>query len=139
MPTQQTSYPLVPLFYEIIGRFVILGVLQIFWAVVLSVLHIVWGLIVIIYAVLRYMIRSIYDCITFQFIKCCGRIPRRDTSYARIISGPGVSGKYFYKINLEDIFILLYAQLEKLELAEFEQRILRHLNKPLEEARNTIN
>jgi hypothetical protein len=117
--------PLLPLLNELVGRFLILGIFQIVWALVLLVLQTLWSLIIVIYSVLRYLIRSIYDSITFQFIKCCGRVPRRDTSLAWTIAGPGVTMKYFYQINPDDIFILLYAQLEVMELAEFESRMVR--------------
>lgn len=116
-----------PLLFEIVGRLMVLGVIQIMWAFALGLLQLVWGLIVTVYAVGRFMLRSAYDCVMFQFIKCFGRIPRRDTTYAWRTAGPGISRNYYYKINHEDIFTLVYAQLEKLELAEFESRMIKLL------------
>jgi hypothetical protein len=94
----QTSQPFFPIFFELFGRIIGLGVLQIVWAAILLALHIVFGVILIIWAVFCFTIRSIYDCILFQFIKCFGRIPRRDTTYAWKSSGPGISRKFFYRV-----------------------------------------
>lgn len=80
-----------------------------------------------VFSILRYICRSIYDVFTFGIIKCSARTPVREDNMARRIKGPGVekNKSYFYTIDDEDVYLLIRAELEKLQLAEYESRVKR--------------
>ena len=64
--------------------------------------------------VVKFLLRRLYDSITFCFIKCCARLPTDDTWMAWKVAGPGVSRKYYQTINEADLYVLVVAELEKL-------------------------
>lgn len=89
------------------------------------------------FSLVRFIIRSLYDCLTFLIVCCFARVPIRENSMAWRIKGPGVGSVVQYKkIQNDDVYILLQAELEKIELQVFERRILDKLDQPLVAARN---
>lgn len=46
-------------------------------------------------AFVRYVLRRIYDTISYTFIRCCARQPIEDSWVAWRVAGPGVSKKFY--------------------------------------------
>lgn len=67
-------------------------------------------------AIVRYLLRRVYDTITFGFIRCCARQPRDDSWIAWRVAGPGVSKNFYQTMNEEDLYVLVLAELEKIRL-----------------------
>jgi hypothetical protein len=66
---QVTSSVAVPLFFELFGRILMVGVFQIILALVFSMIHLLLAAFLFAFAVVRYIIRSIYNLIMFQVTK----------------------------------------------------------------------
>ncbi|KRX03251.1 hypothetical protein PPERSA_09263 [Pseudocohnilembus persalinus] len=83
----------------------------------------------------RYILRSLYDCFMYGIVRCFARNPVREDNMAWRIKGPGVENtQYYYTIEDNDVFMLVRAELEKLQLLEFEYKAKRIIKKPLSKA-----
>lgn len=88
-------------------------------ALSMLVIHPILALLMLLSSFIRFIGRSIYDRFMYCVICCCGRSPVRDTAIAWKISGPGLSRQYFQSIREEDVYILMIAELEKMQLEHF--------------------
>jgi len=46
------------------------------------------GTVVFIFGVVRYLLRSLYDCVMYLFVLCLARVPASDNKIAWRVSGP---------------------------------------------------
>lgn len=103
---------------------------------ILPVVIVIWFFL----AVMRYLLRSLYDCIMYVIVCCFARVPIRENNIAWRIKGPGVGHvRQYKKIENDDVFILMQAELEKIELSVFEDRISKKLQKPLDDAQKVYD
>jgi hypothetical protein len=128
-----------PFFWILLKRVIIQGILHLLLTFVIIIVQILTAIIVFIFACLRWTIRSIYDCFTYSIIRCNATIPKTDTSFAWRISGPGYSRKLYIKIELEEALLLVRAVLEKSELKNFEETMLKMIDQPLTNFENIRN
>lgn len=96
-------------------------------ALLMLIIHPILALLMFISSFIRFIGRTIYDKFMYCIISCCGRSPVRDTAIAWKISGPGLSRQYFQSIREEDVYILMVAELERLQLEHFEKGVLDRL------------
>ena len=59
-----------------------------------------------------------------------GRVPASENKLAWKISGPGVSRRFYYEISLEDLFVLIYGELEKIIIYTYQSRMKKLINEP---------
>lgn len=64
----------------------------------------------------KYVLRTSYDAIMLQLIKAIGRSPVTDSAMAWKIQGPGLTGSYYQSIKSTDIYLLVAADLEKIQM-----------------------
>lgn len=76
-------------------------------AIVTMVIHFVLAILFVIWGIIRFFTRTLYDSMTFVFLKMFARVPGIDTSMAWKIGGPGVGRTYFYSIEDEDFILLI--------------------------------
>lgn len=50
-------------------------------------------------SVARYLLRRMYDMVTFNMIRCCARQPKEDSWVAWKVAGPGVSRNFYQTIK----------------------------------------
>ncbi|CAD8120514.1 unnamed protein product [Paramecium sonneborni] len=93
----------------------------------------------IIFGHLRYVFRSLYDCLMILFVKCFGRVPAIENWLAWKISGPGISRQYYFTIKKEEVLILVAGQLEKCILNEYQRRVEDEINAPQKQVQTVMN
>jgi hypothetical protein len=100
------------------------------FCILLIVLTPVACLFVFVMACFRYVLRRLYDQIMYIFISCCGRSPIKNTWVAWKTSGPGSTRNYFFNIKESDVYILVIAEMEKIQLEIFRNKVNEELNRP---------
>ncbi|CAD8182894.1 unnamed protein product [Paramecium pentaurelia] len=93
----------------------------------------------IIFGHLRYIIRSLYDCLMILFVKCLGRVPATENWLAWKVSGPGISRKYYFTIKNEEALILVAGKLEKCILQEYQKKIEEEIMAPQKQVQSVMN
>ena len=120
-------FPLTSIFLK---RFVWQFALNFIITLFLMIFQIIGGIFMVFFACFRWVLRSIYDSLTFVIIRCNARIPKANTPFAWRIAGPGISRTLFFKMQIDDALLLVKAQLEKLQLSNYYTIIQNQLNKP---------
>lgn len=119
-----------PLPILIIWRiFICIGFSFLFWAF-LCIIQVFWAIFMLIFAHLRYVMRTIYDAFTMCLIGCFAKVPKTDSSVAWKVSGPGINRAAFKKISIDDALMLLRSELEKIELDEFKNVMIKKIKEP---------
>lgn len=121
---------ILPLFTILFYRLFILSILNFVFGLCSIIGQILLSIFMCFFGVLRRASRTLYDLMTYAIIKCNGKIPKDDTSFAWRISGPGTNRKLFYKLQIEEALLLVRAQLEKDKLECFRAEIYESLREP---------
>lgn len=105
--------PIIQIFFELFGR----GILQIVISLLLAfVFHPLLAAFFFVYAIVRYLITIVSDFCMYCCITCEGREPQSDSCCVYRVSGQGFSYGQFFRINPNDVKILIVAQLEMIML-----------------------
>lgn len=81
--------------------------------------------------VLLFIIKTIWDWLILNLIiRCCARVPSRDTGYAMRVSGPGISRDFYNSLESQHLSLLVIAQLERVELRQLQQEVKDILEHP---------
>jgi hypothetical protein len=121
---------LFPIFIIFIYEIFITGILNLIFAILAIIGQILLSIFMIIFGISRWCLRSLYDALTYTIIRCNGRIPKADTSFAWKISGPGYGRTVYYKLEIEEALLLVRSELEKIELEGFREKLSEEINKP---------
>lgn len=85
-------FPLVSIFID----FIIRGPICFVLSIINLLYHVCLGLIYSIISLLRYLFRSLYDCLTYSIIWKFGKVPNNENMFIRKTLGPGVNKKNMY-------------------------------------------
>lgn len=127
---------LFPLFFYTL---MIKVVFQFLLAVILCLFQPISLVLVFIFAIVRLILRVIYDCFMFLIIRIFALVPISDSIFAWRKSGPGLSCKYYNYLHIEDSLTIIHAQLERIELTYFKQKVMDELYVPLIRARYNLS
>lgn len=75
---------------------IVASLVAIAWLAFLSVFHLVFSL-------LRYILRTVYDSVTYCIICTCGRVPVTENWLAWRVSGPGIGQDFYYSMEKSDL------------------------------------
>lgn len=79
----------------------------------------------------RKAISTVTDDLMLGLIKKFGRQPELDSALAWKIRGTGVARQYFNSIQIDDVKFLVRSWMERAELDEFESRLSKRINEPM--------
>lgn len=124
---------IVPLFYDLLYKFLIKGIGQAILSIGAIIAHGVGGLAVFIWALISNGIRYAYDGMVYHLIlRWRAKLPIDDGFLIRRISGPGMSNNYFHLITYNLALVMIQYQLEKLEFEAYENQIKHRIDAPME-------
>lgn len=129
-PSYSRSCPLFPFMVILIWRLIICSILNFLLFLLFCVLQVLVAILAFIWAQLRFLVRTIYDFLMLQIVKCFAKIPKSDTSMAWKIRGPGMNRSQFLKLSVDESLILVRSYMEKLQLDFYEQEIRAKISKP---------
>ena len=86
----------------------------------------------VIFAHIHFILRYLYDLFFYYILKFLGKIPLTDSFIARRISGPHLFRERFYDISNKDLMSLVIAEIEKMVMKNFSQKMEEILDGPKE-------
>lgn len=127
------NFPILHLLFE----FLINGIFQVLFAMLHVIVLDPFAILVLLtFGLTRFVFRSIYDFIMFQFIKMGARVPTRENGIAWRIKGPGVGNvNHYKKIEDNDVYLLIRGFLEGLILQQFEETVKQRISQTSQSAR----
>ncbi|CAK59674.1 unnamed protein product (macronuclear) [Paramecium tetraurelia] len=128
--------------------FIVKGVLNLIWNLLICFIILpISSIFMVLFGHLRYIFRSLYDCLMIIFVKCLGRVPATENWLAWKVSGPGISRQYYFTVKInelcqiknEEALILVAGELEKCVLKEYQRRVEEEINGPQKQVQSVMN
>lgn len=125
---------------EMIFKFIFNGIIQFLLSIFSGlILHNVLAILFAVFACIQWFLLTLRDNIMIRVVSFLGRQPLTDSWIAWKIKGYGLGRGYSTSIELEDIKIFMIAELEKVLLNEYEQRINDKVQVPQIQATRAIS
>ena len=114
----------------ILVEFMICTIIQFLFCLICLISQPILSLFFILYSHIHFIIRYIYDFIFYFILKYLGKIPLTDSYIAWRISGPHLFRERFYDISNKDLMNLVIAEVEKMVMNNYSNKIKEKLNEP---------
>ena len=119
----------------ILIEFLYLTIFQFIFCSLCLFLQPLLSLLLLFYSQIHFLLRYLYDLFFYYILKFLGKIPLTDSCMAWRISGPHLFRDRFYDISNKDLMNLVIAEIEKMVLENYSNKINEKLNEP----RNNLN
>ena len=120
-------FPILRLLFDLFVNVV----LQLLLVAATITLNPILSLLNLIFSVLGYIIVNIMNWMFFRLIlTCCARVPSSDSSFARRISGPGISRDFYCSLEPRHVSLLIISTLERIELDQLVIETKHIINAP---------